>query len=75
MLFPRMYDSKYADVYRDWTGMTGTPVQATTYVDAQGNPFPGGQQTKIKPTFLENLKFFFNYQLNLSATSRSCLPT
>ena len=64
MLFPRMYDSKYADVYRDWTGMTGTPVQATTYVDAQGNPFPGGQQTKIKPTFLENLKFFFNYQLN-----------
>lgn len=64
MLFPRMYDSKYANVYKDWTGMTGTPVQATIYVDAQGNPFPGGQQTKIKPTFLENLKFFFNYQLN-----------
>ncbi len=64
MLFPRMYDSKFQSQYRDWTGMTGTPVQASIYVDAQGNPFPGGQQTKIKPTFLENLKFFFNYQLN-----------
>ena len=63
MLFPRMYDGKFTSQYRDWTGMTGTPVQASIYVDAQGNPFPGGQQTKIKPTFLENLRFFFNYQL------------
>ncbi len=64
MLFPRMYDGKFQSQYRDWTGMTGTPVQASIYVDSDGNPFPGGQQTKIKPTFLENLKFFFNYQLN-----------
>jgi hypothetical protein len=63
MLFPRMYDSKYAQAYKDWTGMTGTPVQVNTYVDQNGNPY-GSPQTKIKPTFMENLQYFFNYQLN-----------
>ncbi|MCM1022183.1 MAG: DUF2723 domain-containing protein [Muribaculum sp.] len=64
MLFPRMYEGRYAQEYRDWTGMTGVPVQVTTYVDADGNPLPTDKQTKIKPTMLENLRFFFNYQLN-----------
>ncbi len=63
MLFPRMYDSKYADAYREWTGMTGTPVAATSYVDAQGNPF-GEKPMRVKPTFAENLSYFLNYQLN-----------
>lgn len=65
MLFPRMYDGKFANVYRDWTGMTGKEVTVTPYLDINGNPYPGaGVQTKIKPTFAENLRFFFNYQLN-----------
>ncbi len=64
MLFPRMYEGRYANDYRDWTGMTGEPVQVTTYVDSDGNPLSAGGQTKIKPTMLENLRFFFNYQLN-----------
>ena len=64
MLFPRMYDGKYAGAYKDWTGMKGKPVTVTTAVDQNGNPYPGNQQTRIKPTFLENLQFFFNYQLN-----------
>ena len=63
MLFPRMYDSKFAEAYRDWTGMTGTPVAVTNYVDQQGNPI-GERTTRIKPSFLENLRYFFNYQLN-----------
>lgn len=64
MLFPRMYEGRYANEYKSWTGMTGQPVQATIYVDEQGNPIPSGTQTKIKPTMLENLRFFINYQLN-----------
>lgn len=64
MLFPRMYSSAYANEYASWTGMTGQPVQATVYVDTDGKPLSYGAQTKIKPTMLENLRFFFNYQLN-----------
>ena len=64
MLFPRMYSSAYANEYASWTGMTGQPVQATVYVDSDGKPLSYGAQTKIKPTMLENLRFFFNYQLN-----------
>lgn len=64
MLFPRMYDGKYAEAYKDWTGMKGTPVTVNPYLDRDGNPYPGQTQSKIKPTFLENLTFFFNYQLD-----------
>ncbi len=63
MLFPRMYDGKYAAAYRDWTGMKGTPVNVNTYVDENGRPY-GSPQTKIKPTFAENLQYLFNYQIN-----------
>ena len=55
MLFPRMYDGKYAEAYREWTGMTGTPVSVTSYVDSQGNPL-GEKSMRIKPTFMENLR-------------------
>lgn len=64
MLFPRMYDSKYGAQYKEWTGLTGTPVQVSPYRSADGSVYPAGQTTKVKPTFLENLRFFFNYQLN-----------
>ena len=63
MLFPRMYDGKFAAAYQDWTGMKGTPVSVTPYLDSEGRPY-GSPQTKIKPTFAENLQFFFNYQIN-----------
>ena len=63
MLFPRMYSGSHAAAYRDWTGMKGKPVTVTTYIDENGNPLSTGE-TKIKPTFAENLRFFFTYQLN-----------
>ncbi len=64
MLFPRMYSGAYASQYKEWTGLTGTPVQVNPYRSADGSVYPAGTTTKIKPTFLENLRFFFNYQLN-----------
>ncbi|MEG2599700.1 MAG: DUF2723 domain-containing protein [Muribaculaceae bacterium] len=62
MLFPRMYNGASAREYSEWTGMTGTPVMATTKVDSEGNTIES--DTKIKPTFLENMQFFIDYQLN-----------
>ncbi|MCM1517618.1 MAG: DUF2723 domain-containing protein [Pseudoflavonifractor sp.] len=61
MLFPRMYDGRHAAAYTSWTGMTGTPVEATIYVDENGNALQ--KDWKIKPTFAENMRFFLGYQL------------
>ncbi len=57
MLFPRMYSDKatHISAYKEWSGFKGHPVRVNT-----GN----GMETKMKPTFMENLKFFFSYQLN-----------
>ncbi|MDR1723378.1 MAG: DUF2723 domain-containing protein [Tannerella sp.] len=58
MLFPRMYsdqDQNYVAAYKEWGQVTGTPV-----IINQG----GEQKTVMKPTFGENLRFFFAYQLN-----------
>ncbi|MDE6715872.1 MAG: DUF2723 domain-containing protein, partial [Muribaculaceae bacterium] len=62
MLFPRMYDSKKAADYKSWTGMTGVPVNATTRVNSAGDT--KYTEEVIKPTFMENLRFFIDYQLN-----------
>lgn len=62
MLFPRMYSGASAREYKEWTQMTGTPVLATTRIDKEGNTL--STATKIKPTFLENLQYFLDYQLN-----------
>ncbi len=64
MLFPRIYSSTdpHPQAYVDWIGMQGRPVEATTYVDSEGNPLQ--KRTLIKPTFAENLRFFITYQLN-----------
>ena len=62
MLFPRIHDDKHAQEYIDWLGMQGTEVQATTRLDANGKP--DGFESKIKPTMMENLRFFVDYQLN-----------
>ena len=57
MLFPRMYSDKseHISAYKEWTNFKGRPVQVRT---------SEGTKTVMKPTFAENLAFFFAYQLN-----------
>jgi hypothetical protein len=57
MLFPRIYssDSRHIQAYKDWTNFKGRRVEVKT---------PMGNKWVIKPTFGENLKFFFSYQVN-----------
>ncbi|MDR0976311.1 MAG: hypothetical protein LBL78_00940, partial [Prevotellaceae bacterium] len=55
MLFPRMYDSRFANDYKSWVHITGYDVP----YDECGTP------TVVNmPTQWENLKFFFTYQVN-----------
>jgi hypothetical protein len=57
-LLPRMHSSQdiHVQAYKSWSEFVGTPIRAT------GND---GQPTIInKPTFGENMKFFFRYQVN-----------
>ena len=52
MLFPRMWDSRkeeYKEFYRAYIGKNGRKVSGTD---------------ELKPTFLQNLTFFFDYQMN-----------
>ncbi|WP_299607731.1 DUF2723 domain-containing protein [uncultured Aquimarina sp.] len=55
--FPRMYSRKSADItgYNTWTFVKGTPVSY---------PIMGEVQQINKPTFSENVSFFYNYQLD-----------
>ena len=62
MLFPRIHDEKREREYVEWLGMQGTQVEATTQLDANGNP--AAKEMKVKPTMMENLRFFVDYQLN-----------
>ncbi len=57
MLFPRVYspDQRHIQAYKDWAGIKGTKV---TY------DYCGQRKTDYKPTFIENLRFFFSYQVN-----------
>ena len=56
-IFPRMYSwrSQHAAGYEDWGNVRGRPVRT---VLPDGSP-----GTVNKPTFLENLRFFFSYQV------------
>ena len=62
MLFPRIHDEKHEREYVEWLGMQGTQVNATTQIDQDGNSVQ--QEMKVKPTMMENLRFFVDYQLN-----------
>jgi hypothetical protein len=42
--------------YQKWGNIKGTPIQV---MNREGKP-----ETLIKPTFVENLRFFFSYQVN-----------
>jgi hypothetical protein len=57
MLFPRMYDDKPQSIeaYKFWGKITGETVNYE---------YCGQQKSDIKPTFIENMRFFFNYQIN-----------
>ncbi|MCL1938904.1 MAG: DUF2723 domain-containing protein [Candidatus Azobacteroides sp.] len=57
-LFPRMYnnsDPRYMQGYKEWSNFKGTRVRVST---------PNGGKWVYKPTFGENLCYFFEYQVN-----------
>ncbi|MBI9067560.1 MAG: DUF2723 domain-containing protein [Salinivirgaceae bacterium] len=58
MFFPRMYSSKPDHItdYKTWAKVKGHKVSATNN--------QGEQEIFYKPTFTENLRFFFRYQVN-----------
>ena len=57
MLFPRMFSNVDAHVgaYKEWSQFKGEPVKFNRC---------GENVTVMKPTFAENLRYFFAYQLN-----------
>ncbi len=58
-IFPRMWSNMedyHADDYKNWAKIKGT---RETFRNEQGQ-----NETIIKPTFGENLRFFFSYQIN-----------
>ncbi len=57
MLFPRMYSSvpNHVEAYKEWAGVKGETVKYNRC---------GEMVSVVKPTFIENLRFFFKYQLN-----------
>ncbi len=58
-IFPRMWDNsgqQYVKDYKTWSRMKGVPVKITTDY--------GEEKVIYKPTFAENLRFFFRYQIN-----------
>ena len=64
MLFPRIHSSSHAEDYASLLGtnVVGQPVEATEFIDESGNVL---RTTNVnKPTFAENLEFFFSYQLH-----------
>lgn len=56
-IFPRMYspDPNHLEDYKNWARVKGIKVNATNN--------RGEMQTFVKPTFSENLRFFFRYQI------------
>lgn len=54
-IFPRMYDSSQAEEYQRWAGIDPKKAKRINIGDGE---------TVIKPSFLDNLKYFFGYQLN-----------
>ncbi len=57
-IFPRMWSnqkSSHVSAYKEFGGTGGTPITVTNS--------EGKQENLVKPSFLQNLKFFFKYQL------------
>ena len=53
MFFPRMYspDGRHVGAYKEWSNFKGKPVSVNG-------------RTVRKPTFVENMRFFIDYQVN-----------
>lgn len=67
MLFPRMYSTSasHPAAYMEWIGATEADldnVEAPVIVDKEGNTIR--TMMMQKPTFAQNMRYFFNYQLN-----------
>ena len=62
MLFPRIHSEAHAREYQEWLGFQGEIVDGTVRLDRDGNVIQ--RQQLVKPTMLENLTFFIDYQLN-----------
>ena len=64
MLFPRIHSAAHAQDYANLLGedVVGQPVDASVYVSDDGTTMRTAEINK--PTFTENLTFFFSYQLN-----------
>lgn len=56
-LFPRMFsnESDHVSAYKRWGDVKGTPLVVQNQ--------QGQDETVYRPTFIENLKFFVNYQI------------
>ncbi len=57
LLFPRMYSNQETHIraYKEWANIKGEPVKYNRC---------GETISVMKPTFAENIRFFFSYQLN-----------
>ena len=73
MIFPRIYSSQHADAYKTWVTLDTLPGQLVTlsvHDPATGKDIPPvdfdrmSDFTAFKPSFSQNLAYFFNYQLN-----------
>ncbi|NQU55181.1 MAG: DUF2723 domain-containing protein [Bacteroidetes bacterium] len=59
MLFPRMWstmEASHADEYAEWGKIKGTRIQHKNE--------RGENEVIVKPTFAENMRFFFSYHVN-----------
>ncbi len=57
-IFPRMWSSsrqEHIQAYENWGNVSGRPLRVER--------FDGSTQTVNKPTFFENIRFFFSYQV------------
>ena len=62
MLFPRMYSPDHAGEYERWIGRSITNTEEAKYPDLRERQ---GKPSMVKvPTLMDNLSFFFNYQVN-----------
>lgn len=57
MFFPRMYssDPSHTEAYKSWANVKGKRVRFD---------YCGQDRTEFVPTFTENMRYFFNYQIN-----------
>ena len=57
MLFPRMYSGQgnHVSAYKEWADVKGKRIRYD---------YCGQQKTEYCPTFAENMRFFFRYQVN-----------